>query len=169
MNYTSAEAAKLLKKINEELDVLREREMKSAVFTAAVGEDIESVRPKYDYAETAEKLEALEAKVRYLKVRMHEFNLKTYIPELGMTIDEALVWIPQLSERKRKLTGMAARLPKERTQAAGYGSKTIIEYDYANYDIEKAGADLAAVTDLLAKAQGALDRVNSTATLELDI
>ena len=45
MKYTSAEAAKLLRKLNEEQAALKERESKTATFVAAVDEDVESARP----------------------------------------------------------------------------------------------------------------------------
>ena len=85
-----------------------------------------------------------------------------------MTVDEVLVYIPQLSERKRKLTGMASFLPKERV-SKGYQATKIIEYTYTNYEIEKAAKDLADVTDELAKVQTALDVVNNREQMDIDI
>ena len=51
MNYTSAQANKLLKKLNDEYTALLDKETRSRDFRAAMGEDVESVRPVYDYAE----------------------------------------------------------------------------------------------------------------------
>ncbi len=45
MIYTSAEAAKLLRSLNEKQTSLKQKERMSCTFIAAVGEDIESVRP----------------------------------------------------------------------------------------------------------------------------
>lgn len=67
MKYTSAEAAKLLRKLNEEQAAIKEKEDKSSVFIAAIEEDVESVRPAYQYADVQAKLASLEAQVR--KVR----------------------------------------------------------------------------------------------------
>lgn len=50
MKYTSAQANKLLKKLNDEYSALLDKEQRSRDFRAAMGEDIESVRPAYDYA-----------------------------------------------------------------------------------------------------------------------
>ena len=86
----------------------------------------------------------------------------------GQTVDEMLVYIPQLSERKRKLTQMASFLPKERV-SNGYQSTKIIEYTYTNYDLQQAADDLAKVSDELAKAQTALDVINNQGQLELEI
>jgi hypothetical protein len=52
MKYTSAQANKLLKKLNDEYSALLDKEQRSRDFRAAMGEDVESVRPAYDYAET---------------------------------------------------------------------------------------------------------------------
>lgn len=48
MKYTSSEANKLLRRLNEERDAVLVKEQKSSTFLAAMGEDPESVRPKYD-------------------------------------------------------------------------------------------------------------------------
>ena len=169
MTYTSAEAAKLVRTLNEEQAAMKEKEAKTAVFVAALEENIEDVRPAYDYEAVQEAIKDLEGKVRKVKHAINLFNMTTEVPGFDMTIDQMLVYIPQLNERKYKLTQMAARLPKERQSSSGYGGKAIVEYKYANYDIEKAEADLKAVTEELAKAQTALDVVNTTATLELEL
>ena len=46
---TSAEAAKMLKKVLDEKNMLFINEAQSSVFNASLGEDVESVRPVYDY------------------------------------------------------------------------------------------------------------------------
>ena len=169
MLYTSAEAAKLVRKLNEEQNVLKQKENKSSLFVAAIEEDVESVRPDYDYEEVQKLLADLEMKVRKVKHAINTFNLTTQVPGFDMTVDQMLVYIPQLSEKKSKLTRMAATLSKERVSASGYGAKTIVEYRYTNYDIKKAEADLAEVTDELARAQTALDVINNSATMEIEL
>lgn len=169
MKYTSAEAAKLLRKLNEEQAAIKEREKKSSWFVAAIEEDIENVRPEYNYASVQEQLALLEAQVRKVKHAINIFNLNTIVPGFNMTVDQMLVYIPQLNERKGKLAKWAGRLPKERYESSGYGTKTIVEYKYANYDIRQAQKDLNAVSDELAKAQTALDVVNNSVTLEIEI
>ena len=55
MKYTSAQANKLLKKLNDEYDLLLAEEAESSTFLAAMGEDPESVRPEYDYTRRAKE------------------------------------------------------------------------------------------------------------------
>ena len=168
MKYSSAEVAKLLRKLNEEVENLEDQEVKRREFNAALGEDVETVRPAYDYADTQRKLEELQAKIRTVRHALNCFNSTTEVPGFDMTIDQLLVYIPQLSRRKQKLAMMSSCLPKERAKVSGLGSQ-IIDYRYANYDIEAAKADYQSVSDELAKAQTALDLVNTTMTMEIKI
>ena len=142
MTYTSAQAAKLLRRLNDEYAAMLEREVLSREFNAAVGENVDAVRPAYSYAATH------------------------VIPEFGITIDEMLVYIPQLTKRKSKLAEMKSKLPKYRVAELGRISN-IIDYTYLNYDLSEVEADYARVSDELANAQLALDAINNRDTLEL--
>ncbi len=170
MKCTSAEASKLLRKLIEEKATLEAKEERSRVFIAAVGEDIESVRPDYNYQETQDALEAVDKKIRLLKHIINCFNTTHMVPGFDMTIDQILVYIPQLSERKARLLNMKDRLPKQRVELDRYGSRTssnLIEYTYANYDISIVEAEYERVADILAKAQTALDVINNTETMDI--
>ncbi len=168
MLLTSAEAAKLLNKLKDEYQSVLENEAMSKEFLAAVGEDIESVRPEYDFAATQAALESLEAKVRKVKHALNVFNSTTVVPGFGMTIDEMLIYIPQLSQSKMRLANMRSRLPKQREQSRASQSN-ILDYRYTNYDIAAAGAEYDRVSELLSKAQLALDAVNNSAKLEISL
>ena len=169
MKYTSAQAAKLIRTLNEELDALSEMEEKSSAFTASLDENIEDVRPQYDFLETRKKECDLMERIRKVKHAVNLFNAGTVVPGFDMTIDRMLVYIPQLNERKRRLSEMALRLPKERNRAYASAGNTVIEYTYANYDVEEARRMLAEVTDTLAKAQTALDELNNSVTFEIEV
>ena len=167
MEYTSAQAAKLLLKLQQDHDSIVTMEENAKTFLASVGEDVESVRPEYDYEKVKNELSELEAKIRKLKHAINVFNTVTVIPEFGMTIDELLVYIPQLSRKKAKLKEMADTLPKARYISSERSN--IIDYRYVNYDPAKVKADLDEVTEKLSSAQLALDSVNHTKTIETDI
>ena len=161
MTYTSAQANKLLKKLNDE------HAARSKDFRAAMGEDVESVRPVYDYADTQKKLAELEQRIRKVKHAINVFNATHVIPDFGMTIDEMLVYIPQLTQRKNKLADMKARLPKQRVEEQYGRQSNIIDYSYANYDLTAVEADYEKAADELSRAQLALDAVNQRDTFEL--
>ena len=169
MKMTSAQAAKLLRQFNDELRTLNVREENSRSFLAALGEDPESVRPAYDYAEMQKQQEELELKIRKLKHTINVFNATTVIREYGFTIDEMLVYLPQLSRRCSKLSIMKDALPKVRENAGFSRGNTVIDYRYANYDIDKVSADYTVAYEELSKAQTALDLINNTAEMDVDI
>ena len=155
MKCTSAQANKLLKKLNDEYSALLDREQRSRDFRAAMGEDIESVRPAYDYAKTQARLEELEGAIRRLKHAINRFNTTQVVDGFGITIDEMLVYIPQLTKRKSK------RVEEQ------YGRQSnIIDYTYTNYDLAAVEADYEKTSDELSRAQLALDTVNQRDSFE---
>ena len=156
MTYTSAQAAKLLRRLNDEYAAMLEREVLN----------VDAVRPAYSYADAQAAQRDLEEKIRKLKHALNLFNATHVIPEFGITIDEMLVYIPQLTKRKSKLAEMKSKLPKYRVAELGRISN-IIDYTYLNYDLSEVEADYARVSDELANAQLALDAINNRDTLEL--
>ena len=166
---TSAMAAKYLKKLNEEHDALQRKETKSDTFTASVQEKIEDVKPEYDYAAVQLQLQELEDKIRKVKHEINQFNLTQVVPGFDMTIDQMLIYIPQLTARKSKLDRMRSRLPKERVLGGMSRMTGIVEFEYCNYDIKQAEADYETVSDELSRAQNALDAVNSSVTFSVEI
>ena len=165
MKYTSAQANKLLKKLNDEYDLLLAEEAESSTFLAAMGEDPESVRPEYDYTETQKTLEKLGNRVIKLKHAINLFNTTHTLPGFELTVDEALVYIPQLS---KKLAEMKARLPKSRENQEYYSRTSIIDYRYINYDRKMVKDDYDRAFDELSALQSALDTLNNSVTLEID-
>lgn len=167
MKLTSAEANKLLRKLHEDHNVLLHRETEARVFVAATTENLDDARPEYNYAETQQQqLADLEARIRALKHAINYFNISQTIDESGMTFDQALVYIPQLSDRKRKLAMMHSMQKKSRNTSTK--STNLIEYTYANYDIEQTEHDFQTASEELARVQNALDLVNSTVLFEID-
>ena len=166
MLYTSAEAAKLLRRLNDDKTSLESQEAQSSTFRAAITENLDNARPPYNYSQTQSDIDSLEAKIRTVKHAINSFNLSQEVPGFDMTIDQLLVYIPQLTRKKAKLANMAARLPKTREIIRVAG---IIEYSYTNYDVEAAKRDYERVSDELARAQTALDVLNNSIKFEINV
>lgn len=167
ITVTSAQANKLLNKLNDDVAALYRNEQQCARYIAAVGEQLEDARPEYDFETVRIAIATLEEKVRIVKHAINVFNTTTEVPETGMTIDQVLVLIPQYTKSKARLADMKSKLPKER-QATGIRTGTI-EYMYANYSINAAKAAYDDVTAKLANIQNALDTVNNTVTFTIDV
>lgn len=112
MRVTSAQAAKLLRQLNDELRALQLREGKTSTFVAAIQEDIESVRPAYNFKEMREAQAEVERKIRKLKHALNVFNTTTVVPDFDMTIDEMLIFLPQLNKQCSILGGMRTQCRK---------------------------------------------------------
>lgn len=168
MKITSSQASKMLKKLNNDYNDLMNLESMSSTFLAAVGEDIESVRPDYNYAETREKADEINSRIRKLKHAINIFNSTTVIPEFNITIDEMLVLIPQLNAKLFRLGQMKSVLPKQRQEIYGKSSTNLIDYKYTNYEVSDAERDYSVTSDTLARAQLALDYVNANVTFDFE-
>ena len=167
MLVTSKEANKLLQQFEQELRSMLAKEYETKSFLAAVGEDVESCRPEYDYEAVQHAQAALEETIINLKHQINKFNTETIVDGFNKTIDEMLIYIPMLTRRKEKLNGMKNAMAK--TREAVNMRSTIIDYRYANYDIKQASDDYDAVTEELSKAQIALDTVNVTKKFEVEL
>lgn len=157
--YTSKEAAKILRQLQEKEKMVIAGESASSTFNAALGEDVESVRPAYDFEATNLEIINLQHRIIALKHAINVFNATYEVPDTGLTIDQILVRLPQLSSRKQDLYRMAMKPEKKRARAYG---NSVIDYEYANYDIESVAREFKRVTDELDYLQLALDTVNST-------
>lgn len=166
---TSAEAAKLLRKFKDELETIVSIEENSKDFIVTLGEDPESIRPEYDFLETNKRIDLLQTKIRLLKHEISVFNINTILPEIGITIDQALVLIPQLSKKCYKLYSMKNKLPKTREKYGwNGGSSNFVEYSYINYDINAASKEYDECKDWLDKVRLQLDYVNSNVKFTVD-
>lgn len=83
-----------------------------------------------------------------------------------MTIDQALVYMPQLKKRVSKLKEMSNRLPKERVT---YLNRNWIDYNIVNYDIGCAEEEYKKAYNEMIELQLALDVVNTTETMDIDV
>lgn len=164
MKITSAAANKMVRELNNQIDMLKIVEDQSEKYNCSVGENPDDVKPEYNFFDTQEKLWDLEDQVRKLKHAINVFNTSTYISKFNMTIDQILIWMPQLSQRITKLEKMASRIPKIRVNQ--YGSN-IVDYQIINYDLEEIKNELDKHVKLLNDVQNELDIINNTKEFDI--
>lgn len=156
---TSKELNKQIKALTEEKENLLLKEMKASTFRCSVGEDEDKIRPEYDFKRTECEVRRIDIEIMRIKHRLNVFNTNTIVLN-GMTIDEVLVRIPQLSLRKATLKDMANRLKRERVEQS-YGN-TIVDYTVINYDIDDVKEEYEKVSKELNELQIALDDINNS-------
>lgn len=164
MQYTSAQANKILKKLMEEHERLLSLERAGKFFVAATTEDKESARPDYSYEDVKKALAKIEADIRIIKHAINVFNTTHVVEGFDLTVDQMLVYIPQLTERKYQLSQMTQALPKQRLTSNG--RTNLIEYQYINYDMDAVKQDYSDISEELSRAQIALDCLNNSQTLD---
>ena len=168
MVYTAAEAAKQLKILNAKKETLLQKESINSTFVAATIEDPEALRPDYDYAKTQADLDKLDEQIRRLKHAIAVFNTTTVVEEFNMTVDQILIYLPQLNNKCEKLNSLRM-IPRKARDPFSAHAGNIIDYKYANFDPDKAAEDYIKTTELIARVQTALDIVNNTGTIDIDL
>ncbi len=168
MRYTSAEASKLLKKLEEEKSNCLNEERDRCIYNCALGEKQEDVKPEYDFSSTQGKLDEIEKSIRIVKHAINMFNTTTIVSEFNMTIDQMLIYIPQLTQKKDRLRRMQSTSPKKRNESMSL-KNGVIDYVYTNYDIAEAKKSYEETAETLRKAQLALDKINSIECIEIDL
>ena len=173
--FTPATATKYIRVLEDEKVSLLQKERKRCVYRAATDEEPEI--PAYDYTATRERIAKIDATVRKVRHALHAHNVATELPVLGMTVDEALINLAQLSEERRTLDDMRTRQQKERAESYDYTygrrradqQRDVIDYVYANYDVDQAERDYQEVYMRIIDLQSAIDYSNQTTSFEVEI
>ncbi|MCR5024101.1 MAG: hypothetical protein K6A90_07195 [Lachnospiraceae bacterium] len=167
---TSAYANKMLRKLNEDKEYWRSKELTGYVYVAALDE--EPVIPEYDYKEVAKNIEDIDEKIIKIKHAVNATNAANTVSvgNKEMTIDTILIRMAQLNKRKMVLDNMRKQEPKRRIHASSYGTrKTVPEYQYINYDLDLIRSEYDRIDTDISEMQIALDKYNQTVEFEVDI
>ncbi len=166
---TSAYANKVLRKLGEDKEFWRSREMEGCLYVAALDE--EPVIPDYDYEEVTRVISEIDSQVVKIK---HAINLANCTNEVAvgdvmMTVDTILVKMAQLNKRKEILDEMRKRQPKKRIRSALSSRQAAPEYQYINYDLDLIKREYEQIDAEVSAMQIALDKYNQTVEFDVDI
>lgn len=164
--FTSALANKTIKQLNEEKSILLNKEQRNCVYKAY--KDEEPTIPEYDYSMTRARVQLIDEQVRKIKHALNIFNCETVLPELNVTIDEALVLMAQLEQSKNTLSTLKDRDSISRVESFR-NTNAVPEFVYTNYDVKVAAGDYEEISKKIIDIQLALDTVNQTVTFEVDV
>ena len=169
MNVTSAGANKLLKKLTEEKERILINERHNMSYVLADGETPDI--PDYNFADTSAKIAEIDDKIVTIKHAINKVNTTNMIDVQGkkMTIDTVLVKMAQLNQRKNMLQDMRNSQKKVRLGARGLSSNAIVEYKYANYDIDEVNNEYLQTDATITAMQLALDKFNASYEFEVEI
>lgn len=162
MKVTSAEASKMLAKLNDNKEKILSDERRNCVYNAAVGENPDDNKPDYSFEDTKAALEKINDEIIRIKHAINVFNTTTEVVP-GMTIDMALIKMPILTHRIVALDNMRNRSKKERFGSVG----NTIDYRYTAYDPDDATDEYAKLVDEKTELQLALDTINHSVTFEI--
>ncbi len=170
VKMTSAYAAKLIKKLNEEKSYWISLEEERCVYVASVEE--EPVIPEYDFEEVRGHLAEIDDRIVRIKHAMNISNSsnEVRVNDRTMTIDIILIRMAQLNRRLAVLDEMRKRQPKTRLETNVFSSrKTSPEYRYTNYDLTLVGDEYKRVEAEITAMQLALDKYNQTVEIDIDV
>lgn len=166
-SMSPAYANKLIRQKMEEVRELISIEHQTATTTACLDEDTDELRNVYDFKATQKKIDTLNGDIIKIKHAINLFNTSYVLPNLGFTIDVALVMMKMLSEKKTRMAKMKA--VREVSRTGGSFGNSQPEYTYRNYSEEDAVAEYNKTTEALTKIQLALDEANLLAIIEVDL
>ena len=102
-----------------------------------------------------------------LKHAINQFNVTAVLPDLGYTIDTALVRMKMLSDQKERLSAMMRVQPVARQSLAFGNGKP--EFVYRNYDDREVRNAYEKVDAELTQIQLALDKQNLDSIIEVEL
>lgn len=162
---TSAAANKLLKRYNDKVDHLYLMETQRRSYTQIEGK--EEAKPDYDFYKTRDEIEDLNRKILVIKHAINEFNVKTVIKNTGLTIDQTLIRMAQLTKVKSVLDIMRSTQEKQ-YDSIGIRTTGVVGLTIANFNPEDAQRRYDDVCEELSNLQLDLDMVNNTEMITVE-
>ena len=150
---TINEIGKRIGDLKKERERLIEKDKKLRVFRASEFEDLEKLRPDYDYEGLQSELDGVEEEIRNLTAKAISILTTQKVNEFhDMTVLDLLLYLRDLKEKEGRLYEMTCHLKRER-----HSSSLLLEYEYINYDLSKVEEDLRKTREELEKVRTFFD------------
>ena len=170
MTITLDTAFKMVKQLNEKIVELRKIRYQRQFFISEESK-VEDERPVFDLIENANEIMATTKKLIALKHAINEFNSSFYITidDEHITIDSALVYLSVLSSEKMPLADLRFAEETVRANSRVASGTVIVEYKYRNFSANDAKKLYDEIDKKIIQIQSALNLVNVTQEIEVDI
>lgn len=163
MKVTSAYANKLIRGYREELAAIVSNERDTCTTTYGASET--PIETGYNFTSTQDETDALNDKIAKLRHGINVFNTTTKLEGFDFTVDESLVRMAMLTEKKNRLSRMKG--VRELTRSGGYRAEP--EFTKRNYDAALVENEYRKTSDELVRLQMALDKANMSIEFDVDI
>ena len=175
MVLTSASANKMIRLLEDQKQYLLDNEANDSKYVLA-DDEVKDI-PDYDFDKYDSDIDELDYKIRIIKHITRDSNIKFSINmfntntllSIGITIDQALVEMAQLSNKIQRLRAMRRAKNKERLLGVNAGRYNIAEYQYLNYNKQDVNETYRQAMIRIHKIQLALDLVNQTKEFTVDL
>ena len=136
MTATVSEINSLINKIEDVLFRIEKWEAIASYFRIFEGEDVDEFRPEYDYEETQKNIAEINEWIRYLRSKISEAKINTYVEDYGMTFDELVMFKDDLINRMYALDNILGTDPDLLRWRGLYGMNPIDTISGLDYEWE---------------------------------
>lgn len=164
MKLTIDAASKMIRTLNTELLRLATLENNNNQIDYLEGE--EKFVPEYDIEAHQAELDRINGNIQKIKHSINVFNCGYVLPDLGITIDVALVRMAVLNKRVGELNRMR-NMPKKSRATSLRGEKA--QYTEPNFDTDVANKLYEQANNQLIEIQSALNLANITNEIEVEL
>ena len=161
MKVCHTEVMKLIKELEEQKSILLSKEDESCTVSFKEGE--EKITNGYNYAETRQKINEIDARIRFLRSVLAKANCTVLVDKFNVTIGEALVMLAQLQNQRAHLESLA----RNKQLSRRITMNGVLEFTECLYSTEQAQSDAKALRQTIAELQMCIDRANLVNFVEI--
>lgn len=168
IKVTSDAANKLIKKLEQDKNILSSKLSTMSTFVVAVTENYDQIKAEqaaeFDFNEIITQIDEIDKKIIAIRHAKSVFNNSTVMKN-GLTVGDNIVRLAILEREKSIYSRLATKQKKTRNTSMNKD----IEYTYLNYELEDAKKKYDSVYTEISEIQEELNIVNSSTEYKFEI
>lgn len=168
IKVTSDVANKLIKKLEQDKNILSSKLSTMSTFVVAVTENYDQIKAEqaaeFDFNEIITQIDEIDKKIIAIRHAKSVFNNSTVMKN-GLTVGDNIVRLAILEREKSIYSRLATKQKKTRNTSMNKD----IEYTYLNYELEDAKKKYDSVYTEISEIQEELNIVNSSTEYKFEI